>query len=302
MTDLVIRALAEGETHLFESLPDPGLVGLAAFGDTYAAMAAKGEYRPDWTWIAVRDGVVVARAAWWAGPKDDEPKALDWFDFTDFDAAVELLRTAPLRSEYLLKLPPDWQDVPAVREAAESRVKAATAAGMEPLVERYRYEWTPDCGVPDRPGRLEFRPEPDDAVIFEVFRRIHIGSVDAHVRRTIAESGLDAAAQEDLDWLRWMPSPREWWRLAYTPDGDLVGITAPCHHYSAPNIGYIGVVPEQRGHGYSFDLLVEATHLLIAEGAERIVAGTDKPNVRMAATFAKVGYPVAQHRIDLIPV
>ena len=302
MTDLVIRALADGETHLFESLPDPGLVGFAAFGDTYAAMAADGAYRPGWTWVAQRDGVVVARAAWWAGPEDDEPKALDWFDFTDFDAAVELLRAAPLRCEYSLRLPPDWQDVPAVREAAESRVRAATAAGYEPLVERYRYEWTPDRGVPDRPGRLEFRPEPDDAVIFEVFRRIHIGSVDAHVRRTIAESGLDAAAQEDLDYLRWMPSPREWWQLAYTPDGDLVGIAAPCHHYSAPVVGYIGVVPEQRGHGYSFDLLVEVTHRLIAEDAPKIVAGTDKANVRMAATFAKVGYPVAQNRIDLIPV
>ncbi|GAA5185569.1 hypothetical protein GCM10023322_29870 [Rugosimonospora acidiphila] len=24
-----------------------------------------GEYRPEWTWIALRDGTVVARAAWW---------------------------------------------------------------------------------------------------------------------------------------------------------------------------------------------------------------------------------------------
>jgi hypothetical protein len=31
-----------------------------------------------------------------------------------------------------------------------------------------------------------------------------------------------------------------------------------------------------------------------------IVAGTDITNTAMATTFAKVGYPIAQHRIDLI--
>jgi hypothetical protein len=37
MTDLVIRPLTAGEEDLFESLPDPGLVGFAAFGDTFSA-------------------------------------------------------------------------------------------------------------------------------------------------------------------------------------------------------------------------------------------------------------------------
>jgi RimJ/RimL family protein N-acetyltransferase len=300
MTDLVIRPLAAGEEELFESLPDPGLVGFAAFGDTYAGMAAAGEYRPEWTWVALRDGVVVARAAWWAGPDDDKPLALDWFDFTDEDAAVQLLRTSPLRAEYSLKLPPGWRDDPAARQQAQARMDAAVSAGLTPLVERYRYRWTPDCGLPPRPGRLEFRPEPEDAVIFDVLRRVHQGSLDAHERRAVAESGVDAAAQEDLDYLRWMPSPRDWWRLAYTPGGELVGLSAPGRTYGDPVVGYIGVVPEQRGHGYAYDLLIEATHMLADEGADRIVAGTDQTNFPMVATFAKAGYPIAQERIDLV--
>jgi RimJ/RimL family protein N-acetyltransferase len=300
VTDLVIRPLTAGEEDLFESLPDPGLVGFAAFGDTYADMAAAGQYRPEWTWVALREGVVVARAAWWAGPKDDKPLALDWFDFTDQDAAVQLLRTAPLHAEYSLMLPTGWRGDPAVRQQAQARIDAAMTAGLSPLVERYRYRWTPDCGVPQRPARLEFRPEPDDAVIFDVFRRIHQGSLDAHARRTIAKSGLDAAAQEALDYLRWKPSPRGWWRLAYTPGGELVGLSVPSRNYGDPVIGYIGVVPEHRGHGYAYDLLVEATHMLADEDADRIVAATDQTNLPMAATFAKAGYPIAQERIDLI--
>ncbi|HEU5108817.1 MAG TPA: GNAT family N-acetyltransferase [Micromonosporaceae bacterium] len=300
MTDLIIRPLTAGEEELFESLPDPGLVGFAAFGDTYTAMAAAGQYRPEWTWVALRDGAVVARAAWWAGPDDDQPLALDWFDFSDSDAAVRLLRTAPLRAQYSLKLPPGWRDDPAVRGQAEARIDAAVAAGLSPLVERYRYRWTPDCGLPPRPGRLTFRPEPDDAVILDVFRRVHHGSLDAHARRTIAVSGLDAAAQEELDYLRWLPGRRDRWRLAYTSTGDLVGLSVPSRNYDDPLIGYIAVVPEHRGHGYAYDLLVEATHMLAGDGADRIVAGTDQTNLPMAAAFAKAGYPIAQERIDLI--
>jgi hypothetical protein len=259
MTDLVIRPLTAGEEDLFEALPDPGLVGFAAFGDTYTDMAAAGQYRPEWTWVALRNGAVVARAAWWAGPKDDKPLALDWFDFTDQDAAVQLLRTAPLHAEYSLMLPTGWREDPAVRQQAQSRIDAAMTAGLSPLVERYRYRWTPQCGVPQRPERLEFRPEPDDAAIFDIFRRIHQSSLDAHARRTIAKSGLDAAAQEALDYLRWKPSPRDWWRLAYTPAGELVGLSVPSRNYGDPVIGYIGVVPEHRGHGYAYDLLNEET-------------------------------------------
>jgi RimJ/RimL family protein N-acetyltransferase len=130
-------------------------------------------------------------------------------------------------------------------------------------------------------------------------RRAHQGSLDAHARRVIAESGLDAAAAEDLEILRLMPSPREWWRLA-SVDGEVVGLTVPSRNFTDPVIGYVAVLPEHRGHGYSYDLLVEATHLLVADGADRIIANTDVTNRPMAATFAKAGYPVSDHRIDLV--
>jgi RimJ/RimL family protein N-acetyltransferase len=300
MTDLVVRPLEAGEEALFTSLLDRGLVGRTLLGDDFAEMAAKGEYRPEWTWVALRDDVVVARAAWWAGPGDETPIALDWFDFTDFDAGVHLLKTAPLRAEYSLTTPPAWPDDPAVAHEVGIRVEAAEKAGYRKLVERYRFRWTPENGLPERPGRLEFRPEPDDDVILDVFRRVHVGSLDAHVRRTVAEHGLEAAAQEDLDIMRWMPAPRDWWRLAYTRDGELAGLTLPSRNAYDPVVGYIAVLPEHRGHGYAYDLVAEATHELVAHGADRIVAGTDVGNIPMAKAFAKAGYPVTQHRIDLV--
>ncbi|HEY4460474.1 MAG TPA: GNAT family N-acetyltransferase [Pseudonocardiaceae bacterium] len=297
MTDLVIRALAEGEEQLFESLADPGLVSFAAAGKTYTEM----RYRPECSWIALRDGVVVARAAWWIAPDDAEPLALDWFDFTDTEAAIALLRAAPFNTQYVIRVPPDFEQRPDVRHEATRRVEAAKAAGMVPLVDRYRYRWTTECGVPDRPGRLAFRPEPDDKVIFDVLREIAHGSLDAHAVRDIERSGYDAAAQGDLDNLLWLPGPREWWRLGYTESGQLAGFVAPSRNYYDPAIAFVGVVPEQRGHGYAYDLLVEGTHLLVDQGADRIVANTDVTNTPMAANFKKAGYPVEWYQIDLDP-
>jgi hypothetical protein len=304
VSDLRIRPLAAGEEDLFLTLPDPGLVGFAWAGRSYTGTAADNQYRPEWTWVAQRDGAVVARAAWWGGPQDSEPKTLDWLDFgTDVEAGAALLRAAPFRCEYCLLVRPGWRDVPDVRAEAERRIAAAEKAGMRPLVERLRYVWTPACGLPERPGRLSFRTVPDDDAVLDVLRRIDVGTLDAHARRDIARLGPEAAAREDLAVLRWFPSPREWWRLAYagagSATGSLVGITVPSRNYSMPVIGFVGVVPEQRGHRYAYDLLVEATHRLVAEGADRIGADTDTTNTPMAATFGRAGYPLVEERVYL---
>jgi RimJ/RimL family protein N-acetyltransferase len=299
MTDLVIRPLRAGEEDLFLSLPDPGLVGVASIGRGYRETAAAGRYRPEWTWVALRGDRVVARAAWWGGPDDDAPVALDWFDIADGDPEVgaALLRAAPFGCEFCLVLPPGWRERPDVRRAASSRLAAAERAGMRPFVERLHYTWTPPDGLPDRPGRLDYRPAPDDDVVLDVIRRIHHGTLDAYARRDLARLGPEAAAREELATLRWFPAPRAWWRLAFTPAGELVGITVPSRNYDSPVIGFVGVVPERRGNGYGYDLLVEATHLLVEEGADRINADTDTTNTPMAAAFARAGYPITQERV-----
>jgi hypothetical protein len=69
-------------------------------------------------------------------------------------------------------------------------------------------------------------------------------------------------------------------------------------------VAYLGVVPEQRGHGYVNDLLAEITHVLIEERAERIVADVDLANAPMVAALDRAAYRsfgvriVACHRRD----
>jgi RimJ/RimL family protein N-acetyltransferase len=291
MTALVIRALDESTAHEFDSLPDP--LGVAAAHPLTV-------HRPDWQRVALRDGRIVARAAWWGGPDDAEPIAVDRFDFADGEeaAGAELLRSVPWRTDMDFSLPPGWREDPAVRAAVEARFAAARAAGYELLVERFKYRWTPDCGLPERPGRLLFAAEPDDAVFFDALCRIHSATLDAHTLKSVAEGGVEKAAQEELDFFRWCPSPRAWWQVARTPDGELAGIHIPARNHQAPIVAFIGVVPEQRGHGYAYDLLTECTHFLVEQGADRIVADTDQGNLPMAAHFAKAGYPVTRERVN----
>ncbi|WP_055487268.1 GNAT family N-acetyltransferase [Streptomyces sp. WMMB 322] len=314
--DLVVRTLAESEARdVFTSLHDPGLVGRPLLGRPYSTVAEGGEYRPEWTWVAERDGRVVARAACWAGPGAQQPALLDWFDFEpgEDEAALRLLRALTPKVAFELVLPPGWRTDPAVRAAAEARISAATAAGWTPLVERFRYDWTPPAaqdpeGLPERPGRLHFRPEPDDEVILDVLRQVQHGTLDAHARHALAAgdtaaAGIERAAREDLEHLQWMATfgGREWWRLAYTPDGELAGLHVPGLIPSGYAVGFIGVVPGQRGNGYAHDLLVACTRLLAAEGARSIAAATDLGNAPMAAAFAKAGYRVIQHRFCMTP-
>ncbi|MER7915328.1 MULTISPECIES: GNAT family N-acetyltransferase [unclassified Streptomyces] len=292
MTDLVMRTLDANSAHLFHTMPDP-----LALAEKHRLVT----FRPEWQRVALRDGRTVARAAWWGRAEDTEPLLINWLDVAEGEeaAGAELLRTAPWHPDELeLDLPGGWRDDPALRAAADTRAAAARGAGYAPLVERFLYRWTPDLGLPERPGRLVFTPEPDDAVFLGLLRRIHSVTLDAHARRAIAEGGVEQAAQEELDLFHWMSSPRSWWQIARTRAGDPVGIHIPARNPSGACVGFIGVVPEHRGHGYAYDLLTECTRFLAAEGAEFIGAATDRSNFPMAAHFARAGYPVVRERVN----
>src|SRR6266540_3713217 len=134
VSDLVIRPLEAGETALFLSYPHPAvpLVGVAGAGRSYPDFVARNEYRPHWTWVALRDGAVVARASWWAGPGDAHPAGLDWFDPgvgpDRLEVGAALLSTAheTIRTDsgelppYHLLLPPAWRGVPAPARPART--------------------------------------------------------------------------------------------------------------------------------------------------------------------------------------
>jgi ribosomal protein S18 acetylase RimI-like enzyme len=262
-----------------------------------------GEYRPEWIWVTEHDGRILAVAVWWGPAEADRPVALDGlFAAPDVDQPVPLwtelieqvTAVVPAKEEqpsYHIFLPGgDWRTDAGLVAALTPRLAAAAAAGMTGLLERLRFEWTPAAPVPVRPTRLEFRVEPDDEAFLDVFKRVAAGSLDATTHDTIARVGLDGYARENLELYKSMPGPREWWKLAYNRAGELVGFGMPSRNQGGPMIGFLGVLPEHRGHGYVDDVLAEITADLAERGATRIVADTDLGNAPMAAAFRRAGY------------
>jgi RimJ/RimL family protein N-acetyltransferase len=312
MTELTIRRLAPGETGLFLSYPFVRTPGLWETARDYEALLASGEYRPEHTWIALRDGIVVARACFWAGREDTHPMSLDWLEAEpgpqQVELATTLLHTAHQtmrnaegkRPDYHLFMPPGWRDDPTLLAAGEARLSAAENAGLVPFVERFTYRWSAERdGLPSRTERLTFRSADDDEVL-AVLQRLLAGTLDAHDQHAVATLGIAQAAKQQLEDLQWFPSPRDWWQLAYARSGELVGLIVPARNYSQPTIGYIGVVPEQRGHGYVDDLLAEmAWRLSESAPGETVGADTDFGNVPMANAFARAGFRVVEEHLVL---
>lgn len=285
--------------------------------DEYHGEAARNRYRPEWTWISKDPaGRVLARAVWWGQEAGRHPLTLDSLDVA---AVVPAADRAPLAAALITaahgafraagvpqapnyqvtRLPGPWRDDPEVSAAVAWRQDAARGAGLTAEVERLQYAWTPDAGVPPPSARLLLTPEPDDEAFLAAMLRVAEGSLDAHTVENVAALGPEAAARDDLAFYRDRPADRDWWRLVRTPDGALAGLAIPSATPYNRNVGYLGVVPEQRGHGYVSDILGAITRFHADAGATRITATTDLANRPMANAFARAGYTITETRLVL---
>ncbi|WP_099906682.1 GNAT family N-acetyltransferase [Streptomyces sp. TLI_171] len=137
-----------------------------------------------------------------------------------------------------------------------------------------------------------FCAAPDDEVFVDLFRRVLAGTLDAASRKVADRVGAEARARGDVAFHRdSMLGDRSWWRVARTPDGEVVGFGLPSRNHAFPVVGHLGVLPEHRGRGYADEILAEITRILVSEtGPERVRADTDLTNAPMAAAFEPVGY------------
>jgi RimJ/RimL family protein N-acetyltransferase len=284
----------------------------------------RGEYRPEWAWIAEAEpGQALAAAAiWWGTASDVMPAALDsLFAIAACGSAPEheadgrprlaarllaagheVFAGAGLKRPpaFHMFLPPDWHDRPDVTSAANWRIDAARRAGLTGMLERLRYEWTA-AGTPQPRGQLTFRQEPDDEVFVDLFSRTLTETLDATSRKEAELSGPEAQARRDVWFYRErMNGRRSWWRVAENQFGEVTGFGIPSQNTDVPVVGYLGVLPEHRGHGYADEILAEVTRILVAEaGATRIHADTDLENRPMAAAFDRAGYRTIGRRLVL---
>ena len=307
-TDLTIRPITgPDELELFTTLP-------YRLNEELADDLKLGRRQPGWLWMALRDGHLVARAAWWARPGAERPHLLDILDFDDgqrpgaVDTATRLLTTAiaavvPAGTsppDYIRFLTPDWREEPAERQATEDRMAAAGRCGARFFVERLNLEWRAGTEIPAPAGRLVFRPVAGSGELLTLMTQVIDGTLDAHDRADLTRmSPEEAAAEHYKSELARYTSPRGWWRIAELPGGEPVGFVIPAHNGYNPIIAYLGVVPAHRGNGYIGEILAEGTRVLAATDVDRIRASTDLGNVPMARAFHRAGWLTTGHQIDM---
>lgn len=271
---------------------------------------AKGRRRPEWVW-AVGDGTGRPREGVVAGlgpPDGDTPHVLDHFGLpADPAVAAALLERASHEARALgaaevgIFAPPGSSlDMPGLRALAEP----LRAAGWRLLVERRHYEFQPLADLAhDVPIRLELEQlsDPDDPRLAAVYRQVMRETLDEHDRARVDSIGFEAACTEGLRELL-EADPVECLHLARDGAGEVVGMVSVLALETGRGfLLFVGVAHEHRGNGYSRDLLGWATRSLVSEGSTVLIADTDNANIPMAATFAAVGWPQTETRIDLVP-
>ncbi|MFD7838946.1 GNAT family N-acetyltransferase [Streptomyces sp. NPDC059761] len=271
---------------------------------------AGNQFRPEWIWFAEdEDGEVLGRALWWGRADSERPLALDCLQIRDSVADPAALAAGLLAAGhaafgnlplYNVSLPRDWRTRPELVDAVAWRRKAAYEAGLTREIERLRYEWTPAAEAAEPTGRLVFR-EGTDEEFLDAFTRLSAGSLDLHTQNELRSMEAGQLARADFEFYLDCPGERSWWRLAHLPDGTLAGMAIPSATPYHRNVGYLGVVPEQRGRGLIDEVLAEITRFHAAAGAERITATTDTVNAPMAAAFDRAGYEVTEIRLVLEP-
>ncbi|MEV0535398.1 GNAT family protein [Kitasatospora sp. NPDC050463] len=306
---MIFRAATADPTDLDRALAYPADGPVPALtAEKVREELAENRIRPEWIWFAQdEDGEILARALWWGRADSERPIALDCLQVRAGVADPATVATALLEAGhaafgnlpgYNMSLPRGWRDQPELAEAVAWRRRAAERAGLTREIERLRYEWTPESGTAEPTGRLVFR-EGTDEEFLDAFARLSQDSLDLATQNELLTMDAEQLAREDFDFYLSCPGERSWWRLAHLPDGTPAGMAIPSATPYHRNVGYLGVVPEQRGRGLIDEILAEITRFHATAGAERITATTDTVNAPMAAAFDRAGYEVTEIRLVL---
>ncbi len=143
------------------------------------------------------------------------------------------------------------------------------------------------------PERLVYQalPEAGQQAFLRAIQRAGNQSLDRIERSERERLGIEQAAREQFKLLRSFDHRPEWWQLAYRQDGALVGYAAPVLLAAEEgSIGYLGVVPEQRGRGYGTDLLQKGAALLQEFGVPEIYCDADSENRPVLDAFRRTNF------------
>lgn len=291
-----IRPIRDDEVALIASVgttPE----GAARMGAFLAEIFALGESKPAWCFLAFAHGVPVARVIYvglnvHAGDFVLNGLALPWSDDPVPVGQALLTASRAQMGEAVKTLGVAvWADDP----HAEAKTGLMQALGWPLSQDRRRYERRAHADAGGAPSRLRFRSAETvgrEAFVSAVAEATR-GTLDQALADDVERLGLQTAAERHWEDLTHMDGRTARYELAYDAADALVGLIVPhCHGGEMGIIGYIGVVPAQRGHGYVRDLLRRGVETLEATepSLTHIVADIDAVNAPMAQALDATGF------------
>lgn len=257
--------------------------------------------------MAEQDGSPIGRALWWGGDTAERPSTLDCLLIRDGTEHPEHVGAALIAEglkafgpgsalEFNIDAATAWADDPAAVAAVRWRGQAAKAGGFSRTTERVSYRRSAADPRPARSTRLTFEAAPD-ATFRGMFARVADGSLDAYTLHIVATEGIEALADDDLEFYLSLPGERDSWRVAVLDDRTPVGFMIPTRTAYDASISYLGILPEHRGNGYVHDVLAEMVHVHHDNDQDQIVGTTDLANTPMRAAFESAGFQVSRRRI-----
>jgi len=297
-----IRSIDEGELAAFACFSENEQLN-SSLARHLAGLWAIGSSRPAWCFVAEGGSLIRGRIAYWGPPFAVTPMIIEFLDvpwtgdYLEVGSAMlrETLghwrRMGATTMRYLLDQPSYFETYPEQRTALLENVGFSLRRKGE------RWEWNA-VSAPVPTNRLRFRPitEVAEDTLIEALTRAMEGTLDHGLQQDRRRLGAEGAAQAYLTTARSLPGAATGGHLGYTIDGSLVGVVMPGANDGGPIINFLGVVPEQRGHGYGSDLLAMGIATLQAAGARRIRSDADRDNIPMAVTFQRAGFRKFQTR------
>ena len=141
--------------------------------------------------------------------------------------------------------------------------------------------------------RLSFKSlqEVGEELFIQAIKDVTEGTLDEVDRKSVEALGAEKAALDYFNLIKEMDYNKEWWKLAYINNNELVGLVVPQKFSDKVGaINYIGVVPEKRGQGFIEELLIEGTNILIDDNIKEVIADIDSNNFPLEKALFKLNY------------
>lgn len=256
-----------------------------------------GESRPEWCFVIEDAGQIVGRVGFWSSPEN--LKVIRVFGLhipcireDCFQVGTQLLEESiqQMNAQEICKIESqlDSQRV----KCFNRYLQVYEAVGFQKIQDKKRFILTEDHFKPITQTRLNYKPYANvqSEVFIDAIQSVTCGTLDREDQLSIQNHGVREAASQYFKLLKEIDDRPDWWKLAYTDDS-LVGLVVPQQLKAELGaINYIGVIPEQRGNGFSLELLSKGTDILINSGIKKVIADIDSNNFPLESALKNVGY------------